>query len=108
MILLFLEREQIAELEPNIFALKALFSPSTGIVDSHSLMKQFETNAINNGCQIVYGSEVTGIMKIKGGYEITLLDADNENYSFTSRMLSIQPDSLLTKFLKWLELLMIT
>ena len=82
-----LEREQISEMEPNIFALKALYSPSTGIVDTHSLMKQYETNTINNGCQIVYGSEVTGIKRIKGGYEITLLDADKKNYSFTSRII---------------------
>jgi L-2-hydroxyglutarate oxidase LhgO len=82
--LVVLGREQIAEMEPNIFALKALFSPSTGIVDSHSLMKQYETNTINNGGQIVYGSEVTAIKRIKNGYEITLLDADNKNYSFTS------------------------
>jgi L-2-hydroxyglutarate oxidase LhgO len=79
-----LEKEQIAELEPHIVALKALFSPSTGIVDSHSLMKQYETNAINNGCQIVYGSEVTGISLIKNGYKIDLLDADKKDYSFTS------------------------
>ena len=83
----FLGREEVAELEPNIFALKALFSPSTGIVDSHSLMKQFETNAVVNGCQIVYGSEVIGIMKINGGYKITVIDADKENYSFTSRVI---------------------
>jgi L-2-hydroxyglutarate oxidase LhgO len=83
----FIGKEEIAELEPNVFALKALFSPSTGIVDSHSLMKQFETNAVNNGCQIVYGSEVIGIMKIKGGYKITVKDADKENYSFTSRVI---------------------
>ncbi len=76
--------EQIAEKEPNIFALKALYSPSTGIVDSHSLMKQYETNTINNGGQVVYGSEVTGIKQIKGGYRITLLDADKKNYTFTS------------------------
>jgi L-2-hydroxyglutarate oxidase LhgO len=82
--LMVLEREQIAEMEPNIFALKALFSPSTGIVDSHSLMKQYETNTINNGGQVVYGSEVTGIKQIKHGYEITLLDADKKDYSFTS------------------------
>jgi len=81
-----LEMEQIAEMEPNIFALRALFSPSTGIVDSHSLMKQYETNSINNGCQVVYGSEVTGIRQIKNGYEITLLDADKKNYNFTSRI----------------------
>jgi L-2-hydroxyglutarate oxidase LhgO len=77
-------REQVSEIEPNIFALKALFSPSTGIIDSHSLMKQYETNTINNGGQIVYGSEVTAIKRIKNGYEITLLDADKKNYSFTS------------------------
>ena len=85
--LLFLEREQISELEPNIFALKALFSPSTGIVDSHSLMKQYETNSYNNGCQIVYGSEVTGISQIENGYKINLFDADKKNYSFTTRII---------------------
>jgi L-2-hydroxyglutarate oxidase LhgO len=83
----FLGKEEIAALEPNIFALKALFSPSTGIVDSHSLMKQFETNAVNNGCQIVYGSEVIGIIKIMGGYKITVIDADKEHYCFTSRVI---------------------
>jgi L-2-hydroxyglutarate oxidase LhgO len=81
-----LERYQIAELQPDIFALKALFSPSTGIVDSHSLMKQFETNTINNGGQVVYGSEVTGISKIDKGYRISLLDSDKKNYSFTTRI----------------------
>jgi L-2-hydroxyglutarate oxidase LhgO len=84
--LLVFGREQIAELEPNIFALKALFSPSTGIVDSHSLMKQYETNSYNNGCQIVYGSEVTGISQIKNGYKIDLFDADKKNYSFTTKI----------------------
>lgn len=82
--MLVLEKEQIAELEPDIFALKALFSPSTGIVDSHSLMKQYETNAINNGCNIAYNSEVTGIEKIDGGYKIKLIDSDKKDYSFTS------------------------
>jgi L-2-hydroxyglutarate oxidase LhgO len=84
--LLVLGVEEIRELEPNIYALKALFSPSTGIVDSHALMKQYETNAINNGCQIVYGSEVTGISRIANGYRIDLFDADKKKYSFTSKI----------------------
>jgi len=79
-----LDRNRIHDLEPEIFALRALFSPTTGVVDSHSLMKQFETNTLNNGAQIVYGSEVKGIRKIDGGYEITLLDSDGNNFSFTS------------------------
>lgn len=81
-----IDRDRIAEMEPNIFALKALYSPSTGIVDSHSLMKQYETNTLNNGGQIVYESEVTGVRRINGGYEVNLFDADKQNYSFTSRI----------------------
>lgn len=79
-----MEHDQIVELEPNILALKALFSPTTGIVDTHALMKRLETNFLNRGGQIAYGSEVTGIKKIQDGYNISILDADRKNYSFTS------------------------
>jgi len=113
--LIMLNRQQVNEMEPNIFALQAIYSPSTGIVDSHSLMKRYETNTINNGGQIVYGSEVTGIKKINKGYEITLLDADNMNYTFTtgfvinsagltadkiSEMAGIKDDNLKIQFCK--------
>lgn len=81
------EKDLIHELEPNIFALKALYSPATGIIDTHSLMKRFETNIINNGGNLVYESEVKGIKKINGGYEITIIDSDGESYVFTTRIL---------------------
>lgn len=77
--------DRIKEMEPNIFALKALISPSTGVVDTHSLMKQYETNTINNGGQIVYGSEVKGIRKVPGGYEVTLCESDQSSYIFSTR-----------------------
>lgn len=82
--LTLLEKAQVKELEPDIFALKALLSPTTGIIDSHALMKRFETNFLNNGGKIAYGSEVTGIKKIPGGYEIIIYDSDAREYSFTS------------------------
>jgi L-2-hydroxyglutarate oxidase LhgO len=82
--LVIIDKGRIAELEPSVFAMKAIFSPSTGIVDSHSLMKSYETGTINNGGQIVYGSEVTAIEKFGNGYEITLLDSDKNIYRFTS------------------------
>jgi L-2-hydroxyglutarate oxidase LhgO len=85
--LVMIERDQVSEMEPEVFALKALYSPTTGIVDTHSLMKRFETNALNNGAQIVYGSEVTEIRRIEKGYEITLMDADGQNFRFTSGIL---------------------
>ena len=78
--------EDIAEMEPEIFALRALYSASTGVVDSYRLMKQLETNTINNGGQIAYGSEVTSIIKIKEGYEITIPDADGKMYTFTTHV----------------------
>ena len=84
--LVIIGRDEIALLEPNIFALKAAFSPSTGIIDTHSLMKQYESNAINNGVQIAYGNEVTGIRKSGAGYEITVSESDGGSYAFTSRI----------------------
>jgi L-2-hydroxyglutarate oxidase LhgO len=85
--LVILDKEEVLLKEPNIFALKAIYSPSTGIVDSHALMKQFETSTLNNGGKIVYGSEVIGIKPVKGGYEVTLLEADRQVYTFTTRIL---------------------
>jgi L-2-hydroxyglutarate oxidase LhgO len=81
-----IDKEEISALEPNILALKALLSPSTGIIDSHSLMKQYETIAVNNGAQMVYGNEVTGITKTNEGYNVTLCQPDGSEYSFTSKI----------------------
>jgi len=81
-----IDRNRIAELEPSVKALRAVFSPSTGIVDSHSLMKSLETGAMLNGCQIAYSSEVKGIRKISEGYEITITDSEKTTFSFTTRI----------------------
>ena len=79
-----LEKNQVAELEPDIFALKAVLSPSTGIVDSHSLMKQLESNFVNNGGNTAYRNEVKLIKRINNGYEITVAEPDGSKYAFTS------------------------
>ncbi|MFC2104819.1 NAD(P)/FAD-dependent oxidoreductase [Bacteroidota bacterium] len=83
----FLNQNEIHQLEPNINSVAALISPSTGIVDSYTIMKQLETNATNQGTHFIYGSEVYSIEKIEGGYEIHLHDADGENFSFTTQKL---------------------
>ena len=81
-----IRQSRIASMEPNIKALAALFSPSTGVVDSHLFMKRYETNTINNGGNIVYKSEVTGIIRTNGGYEISLKGPDGSDFRFTSRI----------------------
>lgn len=75
--------KKIKELEPNISCVSAIYFSSTGIVDSHGLMKSFESNSIINGVNIVYKSEVIRISNVDGGYEITVSEQGDE-YSFTT------------------------
>lgn len=57
----FLDSAQISELEPNIQATAAIFSPSTGIVDSHQLMSRLEWLAGKGGAIMAYQHEVIEI-----------------------------------------------
>jgi L-2-hydroxyglutarate oxidase LhgO len=69
-----LSAKEVKGLEPNIDATAAIFSPSTGIVDSFGLMKLFNDQAIDKGADIVYRSEVKGIEKLGDGYGLTISD----------------------------------
>lgn len=84
--LLELDKNQVAEMEPQVYSLMALYSPSTGIVDTHSLMKRLETNTINNGGIIAYGNEVTSIKNTGKGFRIDTRDHENKAFTFTSRI----------------------
>lgn len=79
-----LSKEEAVSLEPNILCTAAIFFPSTGIVDSHGLMKQLETDAINSNATFAYNSEVIGIVKIDDGYRITVKEGSG-TYSFTTK-----------------------
>lgn len=68
----FLESAEIEALEPSIKAKKALFSPSTGIIDSHILMKKLEEQAQEQDVLISYGSEVRGVRYEGGEYYINV------------------------------------
>ena len=56
----FLSATEITELEPHIDVSGALFSPSTGIVDSHSLMLSYQGEAEDHGAMIAFMSPVLG------------------------------------------------
>jgi len=79
------EQDELKEKEPHIKAVKALYFPESGIVDSHGLMKNLEKDARLNGCDIAYNTEVTAINKIDGGYEITVKD-DYGDFVFTTEI----------------------
>jgi len=67
-----LSAEEIKELEPNVEAVAAIFSPSSGIIDSHALMKYFLNRAREKGAEIAYKSKVIGIERLSDGYEVTV------------------------------------
>lgn len=69
-----LSRSELKKLEPNVEAVAALFVPSTGIIDVHGLMRYFLGRAKNNGAEIVYKAEVTGIAGTGDGYAVEVLD----------------------------------
>lgn len=82
-------KERVTELEPHIRAQSALYFPSTGIIDTHGLMKQLETDAIINGVEFAYNSEVVGIKKESDYYKVEVkdeVDGEKSTYSFTSNI----------------------
>jgi len=82
-----IEKDEIAEIEPYVKATIALYFPTSGIIDSHNLMKQLEADSVIGGSQMVYGAEVVGIKKIKDGYHINLIDADKQKFDFSTKMI---------------------
>ncbi len=65
--LAWLEREQVRTLEPSVVCVRALASPSTGLVDSHGLMRALASDAREAGCDLVLGSPVLGGEVVQGG-----------------------------------------
>lgn len=82
-----LDRDQISELEPNIRAVAALLSPSTGIIDSHKLMLRFEWLALEQGAIIAYNHEVIGVATKGNGYYVTYLNPAGQLESIHCRWL---------------------
>ena len=81
-----LSRRDMRKLEPNVDGVAALFSPSTGIIDSHALMEYFITKAIEGGVQIVYRTKVVRIEKRGDEYKVGVRD-NREEFPFMTRVL---------------------
>ena len=84
--LVYLTEQEIKEKEPNIKAIKALYSPSTGIINVASFMKKLESLAINNGVDFVYKSELKHIEYSGNEYNLLINDADGNDFSFSSNI----------------------
>ena len=70
--LIMLSRKEVRELEPNVEAVAAISSPSSGIIDSYALMRYLLNRAKEKGAEIGYRSRVVGIEGRSDGYEVTV------------------------------------
>lgn len=77
----------IHALEPEIIGTKALFSPSTGIVDSHGLMRALATDLTNRDGAVVLQTDVQTIaLRADGLFEIDMTSSE-EPAKITARNL---------------------
>lgn len=84
--LILISIEEIKKMEPHINAEEAIYSPSTGILDTHSFMKCLASSFEKAGGQIAYNTQVVGIGKVKDGYDVTVTDGQKETFTFNSRV----------------------
>lgn len=66
----FLSAGQVRAMEPDVRAVSALFSPETGIIDSHKLMDFYLEMAKKGGALCLFGASVRAVEKIAAGYRV--------------------------------------
>jgi L-2-hydroxyglutarate oxidase LhgO len=74
--LVLLSRTEVKKLEPNIEARAGLLSPSSGILDSYTLLKFLYSQAREKGAEFVFDTEVIGIERAGAKYEVRIKDRD--------------------------------
>ena len=79
-----LGQEKVRQMEPNITAVGAVYSPETGIINAHALMDYYLHDAEAKGADIVYGTEVVELEKITAGYKVATLNRAGERFEFES------------------------
>jgi L-2-hydroxyglutarate oxidase LhgO len=75
--------ERSRELEPNVPAVAALFSPNTGVISAHGLMDALLHDARLKGATFQSSAEVVGLEKTASGFRIAI-DTPGGRESFTS------------------------
>jgi len=71
-----LDSAGVRSLEPEVKAVSGLWSPSTGIIDSHSLMLALLGDAQAHDAMLVVQTPVTGVRVVDRGFELSTGGAD--------------------------------
>jgi L-2-hydroxyglutarate oxidase LhgO len=70
----WLDAEQVRRIEPQLRCVRALSSPSTGIIDSHTYMQSLLADAEAAGANISYGTEVVSLRPTAAGIETCIAE----------------------------------
>ena len=76
---------EIRTVEPHVRATAALWSPDTGIVDSHLLMARLLADAEGAGCAAAWRHTLVGVDVIPDGYRVTAATEGGEETGVTAR-----------------------
>ncbi|MDD3050167.1 MAG: NAD(P)/FAD-dependent oxidoreductase [Candidatus Cloacimonetes bacterium] len=71
-----LSKEDCKAIEPEIKAVAGIFIPSTGIIDTHNLMKSLLTHAERNDAIILFKMKVTAISLVGKGYKVEFANGE--------------------------------
>jgi len=74
--LTLLSQTELKKLEPNVEARAGILSPSSGILDSHTLLKFLYSQAREKGTEFVFGTEVVGIERMGTKYRVEMRDRE--------------------------------
>lgn len=83
----WLDTEQARQMEPELHCTAAVFSPSTGIVDSHALMLTLQGDAENAGAQFVFRTTFSGARIEQEGTFSCEFSGDSATMSLRCRVL---------------------
>lgn len=87
--LVLFDQKKLKQAEPELACWGALWSPSTGIIDSHGFMLALQGGLEAHGGQVVLNSRVIGIEQITGGYHLQVDVGDGQTASLTCRELIV-------------------
>lgn len=81
-----LNATDVRKLEPYIGCLRAIFLPTTGIIDSHELMRSLLTEARSDGADTAFGIEFLAAERKPSGYSLRFRDADGTTVDMEARI----------------------
>jgi L-2-hydroxyglutarate oxidase LhgO len=73
---IWMTQAQASALEPAVSCVAALYSPSTGIIDSHALMLAYLGDAESRGAMLALNTQILGAQVVAGGFVVHTTEMD--------------------------------